>query len=88
MDKAKSTLKGSPAYKAAVADAHVESFGKCITKADDGKLSGPCAKDEAHVKCKACQADVTIPGYCAGHKGISRGPEKHDFFCSRSFFQA
>jgi len=69
LGKAKSTLKGSPAYKAAVAEAHVESFGKCITTADDGKLSGPCAKDEAHVKCKACQADVTIPGYCAGHKG-------------------
>jgi len=69
LEKAKSTLKGSPAYKTAVAEAHVESFGKCIITADDGKLSGPCAKDEAHVKCKACQADVTIPGYCAGHKG-------------------
>jgi len=57
---AKSTLKGSPAYKNAVAEATVEGYGKC---------KEPCVEDASHVKCKACMADVTIPGYCAGHKG-------------------
>lgn len=60
LEKAAGLLKGSPAYKAAVAEATVESYGKC---------KEPCVKDVTHVKCKACQADVTIPGYCAGHKG-------------------
>merc|ERR1719271_1198588 len=60
LETAASTLKGSPAYKSAVADATVESYGKC---------KEPCVEDAAHVKCKACMADVTIPGYCAGHAG-------------------
>jgi len=60
LNKAVATLKSSPAYKAAVADATVESYGKC---------KAPCVKDNGHVKCKACMADVTIPAYCAGHKG-------------------
>jgi len=60
LEKAVSVLKASPAYKAAAADAVVEGYGKC---------KAPCVKDNAHVKCKACMADVTIPGYCAGHKG-------------------
>jgi len=60
LNRAKDTLKGSPAYKSAVADATVESYGKC---------KEPCVEDVAHVKCKACQADTSIPGYCAGHKG-------------------
>jgi septal ring factor EnvC (AmiA/AmiB activator) len=55
-------LKGSPAYKNAEADATVESYGEC---------KKPCVKDVAHVKCKACQAKVTIPAYCAGHKGTA-----------------
>jgi len=62
LETAKKTLKGSPAYKNAVADATVESYGKC---------KEPCVKDAAHVKCKACMADVTIPAYCAGHKGTA-----------------
>lgn len=60
LQKAMGLLKGSPAYKNAEADARVESFGKC---------KEPCVKDAAHAECKACQADVTIPAYCAGHKG-------------------
>jgi len=62
LETAKSTLKGSPAYKNAEADATVESYGKC---------KDPCVEDATHVKCKACQADVTIPAYCAGHKGTT-----------------
>lgn len=60
LQKAKGLLKDSPAYKEAEAQAKVESFGEC---------KKPCTKDEADVTCKACMAEVTIPGYCAGHPG-------------------
>jgi hypothetical protein len=60
LNKATSTLKASPAYKAAESEATVESYGDC---------KKPCVKDAANVKCKACRADVTVPAYCAGHKG-------------------
>merc|ERR1719446_309583 len=55
---AKALLKGSPAYKAAMENAKVESWGACKEK---------CIGQEEHAKCKACLAKVTIPGYCAGH---------------------
>jgi len=60
LNKAKSTLKTSPAYKEAVVEATEESYGKC---------KKPCVEDVNDVTCKACMADVTIPAYCAGHKG-------------------
>merc|ERR1719345_673620 len=60
LEKAVRLIQGTPAYKTAVNSATVESYGDC---------KEPCVKDVAHVKCKACQADVTIPAYCAGHKG-------------------
>jgi len=60
LEKAVGLIKATPAYKTAMAEAKSESFGKC---------QEPCDADEADVKCKACMADVTIPAYCAGHKG-------------------
>jgi len=60
LEKAVKLIKGTPAYKTAVNAATVESYGDC---------KEPCVEDESHVKCKACMADVTIPAYCAGHKG-------------------
>jgi len=60
LEKAIRLIKRTPAYKTAVNQATVESYGKC---------DEPCVKDEADVECKACMADVTIPAYCAGHKG-------------------
>merc|ERR1719375_2209844 len=60
LEKAVKLIKGTPAYKSAVNAATVESYGDC---------KEPCVKDEDHVECKACMADVTIPAYCAGHKG-------------------
>jgi predicted nucleic acid-binding Zn-ribbon protein len=60
LETAMTTLKGSPAYKNAVVAATEEGYGKC--KED-------CVKDATHVNCQACLADVTVPGYCAGHKG-------------------
>jgi chromosome segregation ATPase len=60
LNNAKDLLKDTPAYKTAKAKEHEEGFGKC---------KEPCTEDEEHVECKACMADVTIPGYCAGHKG-------------------
>jgi len=59
LQKAMGLLKNSPAYKNAEADATVESYGDCKS----------CVKDAADAECKACMADVTIPAYCAGHKG-------------------
>jgi hypothetical protein len=60
LEKAIKLIKGTPAYKAAVSEATVESYGDC---------KEPCVADAEDVKCKACMADVTIPGYCAGHSG-------------------
>jgi len=60
LKKAQTLIKGTPVYKNFKAESHVESFGDC---------KEPCTKDEDHVKCKACMAETSIPGYCAGHKG-------------------
>lgn len=60
LEKAIGLIKGTPAYKAAVSEATVESYGNC---------KEPCVADVDDVKCKACMADVTIPAYCAGHEG-------------------
>lgn len=59
LEEAKSLLKGTPVYKAAVAEAHLDSLGECReTCVEHG---------EENVICKACLAKVTVPGYCAGH---------------------
>jgi hypothetical protein len=60
LEKAITLIKDTPAYKIAVSEATVESYGDC---------KKPCVADKDDVKCKACMADVTIPAYCAGHKG-------------------
>jgi len=57
LETAKTLLMDTPAYKAAVAEAHQESLGECKDK----------CTDEEQVVCKACLAKVSIPGYCAGH---------------------
>jgi len=58
LEKAIELIKGTPAYTSAVAEAHVESLGEC---------KDICAPNEEDVKCKACLAKVSVPGYCAGH---------------------
>jgi hypothetical protein len=60
LKKAIKLIKGTPAYTTWEDETTVESYGDC---------KEPCVEDEADVKCKACMADVTIPAYCAGHKG-------------------
>merc|ERR1719324_271515 len=60
LEKTIKLIKGTPAYKTYTSEATVEPYGDC---------KEPCVKDEDHVECKACMADVTIPAYCAGHKG-------------------
>lgn len=60
LNTAKDKLKGSPAFKSAQQKAKEDGFGDC--KAD-------CVKNEAGAKCKACLAGISVPGYCAGHKG-------------------
>jgi len=60
LEKATTLIKDTPAYKSAMAEAHADSFGDC---------QEICLEDEEHVKCKACMAKTSIPGYCAGHEG-------------------
>jgi len=62
LDNAKNLLTDSPAYKEAMKAAHEESLGKC---------KDTCLGDngEDHVDCKACLAETSVPGYCAGHPG-------------------
>merc|ERR550532_3566763 len=62
LKKAAKLLKGTPAFAAAKTTEKEESWGTCR------KI---CTKDEADVACKACLADVSIPGYCAGHPGTA-----------------
>merc|ERR1719345_199997 len=62
LEKAVRLIKGTPAYQTAVNTATEESYGDC---------KEPCVKDESDVTCKACMADVTIPAFCAGHKGTA-----------------
>merc|ERR1712192_157666 len=61
LNKAQDLLKDTPIYKSLKAKEHEDSLGECKDICLDA--------GEDHVKCKACLADVTIPGYCAGHKG-------------------
>merc|ERR1719331_1212323 len=60
LERAEGLIKDTPVYKKAMAEAKPESFGDC---------KEPCTEDEDHVECKACMAETSIPGYCAGHKG-------------------
>lgn len=61
LEKTAELLKGTPAYKAAESQAELESLGSC---------QDICVEEgRSHAKCKACLADVTVPGYCAGHPG-------------------
>lgn len=62
LNQAKTTLKGSAAYRNAVTAATEEGYGAC---------KKVCVADVNHVNCKACLADVTKPAYCAGHKGTA-----------------
>lgn len=59
LKKASKLLKGTPAYKAAESEAELDSLGDCKDICED--------EGRKHAKCKACLADVTVPGYCAGH---------------------
>jgi len=60
MERAVDLIKDTPAYQTAEAEKHVEGFGDCKDK---------CEGNEDHVDCKACMADTSVPGYCAGHSG-------------------
>jgi len=64
---AQQKLKATSAFKAAQHQDHMRSLGKCKSL---------CVKDKAHVSCLACLADVSIPGYCAGHIGTKGCLEK------------
>lgn len=63
LEKARELLKGTPAYKASVAAAELESLGSCKDICEN--------EGREQAKCKACLAKVTVPGYCAGHPETS-----------------
>jgi uncharacterized small protein (DUF1192 family) len=63
LENAISLLKGTPAFQAAVAQQTRENQGKCAGKCEEFGVD--------HVECKACLAETTIPGYCAGHEGVA-----------------
>jgi len=59
---AEAQIKDTDVYKAAVKESLHASYGKCREKCISGGIV-----DDAKVSCKACQADTTEVGYCAGH---------------------
>jgi hypothetical protein len=60
LKKATDMLKGTPAYKKAVAEAEQEALGECKDVCNE--------EGRTHAKCEACLAGTSVPGYCAGHK--------------------
>jgi DNA repair exonuclease SbcCD ATPase subunit len=54
-------LKDTAAYKTAVAASDNAALGNCASSCQ--------GDDRTHVKCEACLAGVSEPGYCAGHPG-------------------
>jgi chromosome segregation ATPase len=61
LKKAVELIKATPAYQIAENDKHQESLGDCKEICNE--------EGEEHVKCKACLAETSVPGYCAGHAG-------------------
>jgi len=59
LSQAETFIKNSPVYASAVAEAHAESLGECLSICTD--------EGEDHVKCKACRKKTSVPGFCAGH---------------------
>jgi len=60
LKKAVDMLKDTPAYKKAVIKQEQEDLGKCKDICNE--------EGRSHVKCEACLAGTSVPGYCAGHK--------------------
>merc|ERR1719160_1141966 len=56
LEKATELIKGTPAYKAAVAAAEQEALGDCKAICNEA--------GRKHAKCEACLAEVSVPGYC------------------------
>jgi hypothetical protein len=61
LNLAEEKIKGTPAYAKAAAEDKAKGFGAVCEET--------CTANEAHAKCQACLAKVSIPGYCAGHPG-------------------
>ncbi|CAK0806916.1 unnamed protein product [Prorocentrum cordatum] len=63
LERAVELLQASPAYVAAKEAEKQESWGDC---------KEVCLESgETHAKCLACNAKVSVPGYCAGHAGVA-----------------
>merc|ERR1719408_654113 len=58
---AEETLKATPAYKKAAAEAEKEALGECA--APDKCVVG----EDKNLACKACLAGITESAYCGGH---------------------
>jgi len=64
LQKSEVMLKETPAFKKAVDDAKIASYGKCTSLCVPGGTI-----DDAGAECQACMQGISVPGYCAGHKG-------------------
>merc|ERR1719502_919438 len=58
------TLKGTPAFNAAVSAQESEDLGECSEICNG-------SKDTMTAKCQACQEGVSVFGYCAQNSGVS-----------------
>merc|ERR1719392_91572 len=57
---AEDTLKSTPVYKKAAAEAEKAALGECADKCPVG--------EPKNLACKACIAGITESAYCGGHK--------------------
>merc|ERR1719409_1643771 len=57
---AEDTLKATPVYKKAAAEAEKEALGECADKCPVG--------EDKNLACKACINGITESAYCGGHK--------------------
>jgi len=62
LEEAMELIKGTPAYKSAEAAIAQEALGDCKDICNEA--------GRKHAKCEACLAGTSVPGYCAGHKGV------------------
>jgi len=59
LDKAVELITATPAYATAKANEQYEKYGECKDVCIEEGID--------HAKCLACNAKVSVPGYCAGH---------------------
>merc|ERR1719174_2616538 len=70
LENAISTLKGTPVFQAAMAEAEKERLGKCVLKESD-YACGKEGSERGTAKCEACVEGVSVYGYCTQNPDAS-----------------